>query len=786
MSSTRNRVIYAGNTVLVSDYPSYSGQTGEYSLKLLKRIQSSSISISNPVSRAKQIGSSDFSFERYLQSPQIQASLNYLITDNSNELLLGFNATGNEGFLKNLKPAGRDRNLFFLLSNDGGQDANSITSFSGIDIFSLGNCFPTNYSLNAEVGSVPSASIDFDCLNMVFQNYQSGVSQVPAIILESGTKSTGLFYVSSGNLSPQNYLTNQDLRVSALKPGDIEMQLEQPIMGGIRYSGVVPALINSVQISVPIERKDLLGFGSNYPYDKKIVYPVVGTLSFNGTFDEAVTGDFSTIFQDTNSYNFKFNFKTPSGTTGYRVEIQNAKVENQNFDLSIGENMSFSSEFSFKIFEQDGFRVSGSSDLKEPSLYYNFVDDKAFISRAGTTGTFTRASSATRVNPSGLIENVAINVPRIDFNPSSLSCEGLLIEESRTNFALNSNDFTAVASWTSPLNCTVTAGQSDTIFSGSTSSRLIENTINGVHQLLSQTIVVSTTGTVTASFFIKNLSGSRWIYFDVRPFGLSDAFATWFNPSTGQLGSFGNNGTSTFISAKVTTMTSGWYRLELTGSNSNPSATGWEARIRLVTSNNATAGYLGNGSSGVLIQEFQFELGSFATSPIKTTGSATARSADVFYLDGANFSNIWNSTEGTLNVEAVRKQAVSSSWSGGYPRIIEADNGTSNNLVVIYSRVSEGESFQVRDTSDQALLILGSLVSAGSIIKVAARYKANDFAGILNNQTLVADTSGTVPSLSRLSIGYSGTLSNRILNGYIRKLKIFKKAFSDYDLRSLM
>lgn len=361
MSSARNRVIYAGTTALVSDSPSWSGQTGDYSLKLLKRVQSSSISISNPVSRSKQIGSSDFAYERYLQPPEIQASLNYLITDNSNELILGFNATGNEGFLKNLKPAGKDKNLFFLLSNDGAQDANSITSFSGINIFALGNCFPTNYSLSAQVGSVPSASVDFDCLNMVFQNYESGVSQVPAILLESGTKSTGLFYISSGNLNQANYLSNQNLRASALRPGDIEMELEQPIMGGIRYSGIVPALINSVQISVPIERKDLLGFGSNYPYDKKIVFPLIGTLSFDGIFDEAVTGDFSNIFNDVNSYNFVFNFKTVSGVTGYRVEIQNAKVESQNFDLSIGENMSFSSQFSFKVFEQDGFRVSGSS-----------------------------------------------------------------------------------------------------------------------------------------------------------------------------------------------------------------------------------------------------------------------------------------------------------------------------------------------------------------------------------------------------------------------------------------
>jgi len=78
MPITRNRVIYAGTDVLVSDLPSWSGQTGVTSLKLLKRIQSSSISISNPVTRAKQIGSSDFAFEKYIQTPTIQVGLDYI------------------------------------------------------------------------------------------------------------------------------------------------------------------------------------------------------------------------------------------------------------------------------------------------------------------------------------------------------------------------------------------------------------------------------------------------------------------------------------------------------------------------------------------------------------------------------------------------------------------------------------------------------------------------------------------------------------------------------------
>ena len=95
---------------------------------------------------------------------------------------------------------------------------------------------------------------------------------------------------------PENYLTNQNLKANALRPGDIELLLPQPIMGGVRYGGSVPASITSLSIDLPIERKDLLGFGSNYPYDKRIMYPLIGTISFNGIFDEPVTGDFSSIF----------------------------------------------------------------------------------------------------------------------------------------------------------------------------------------------------------------------------------------------------------------------------------------------------------------------------------------------------------------------------------------------------------------------------------------------------------------------------------------------------------
>jgi hypothetical protein len=366
MPITRNRVIYAGTDVLVSDSPSWSGQTGVTSLKLLKRVQSSSISVTNPITRPKQIGSSDFAFEKYITIPEISVDLTYLVSDNSNELLLGLNATGNESFLKNMAVSGQDKNLFFLLTDTDNRDADTLTDMIGNDIFAVGNTFLTNYSLSAQVGSVPTVSTSFACLNMTFQTYNgtgSNGSDVPAINLTNGIKSTGKYLLTGANMSPSNYLSNQTIRPNAIRPGDIVLQLPQTFMGGIRYSGDIPATISSLQIDVPIQRKDLLGFGSNYPYDKRIMYPLIGTISFNGTFDEPVTGDFSNIFNDDTAYDLSFNLKNYNGATGLRVEILNARIEDQSFDLSISDNMNFQSKFSFKIFETDGMRISGAARL---------------------------------------------------------------------------------------------------------------------------------------------------------------------------------------------------------------------------------------------------------------------------------------------------------------------------------------------------------------------------------------------------------------------------------------
>lgn len=69
-----------------------------------------------------------------------------------------------------------------------------------------------------------------------------------------------------------------------------------------------------------------------------------------------------------------------------------------------------------------------------PKLALDFttasLDARVTVSRASNT--------ATAINASGVIALVNANLPRFDYDPTTLNCKGLLIEESRTNELLNS------------------------------------------------------------------------------------------------------------------------------------------------------------------------------------------------------------------------------------------------------------------------------------------------------------------------------------------------------------
>ena len=79
-------------------------------------------------------------------------------------------------------------------------------------------------------------------------------------------------------------------------------------------------------------------------------------------------------------------------------------------------------------------RLGPMSGAVLPSMALDFLTEPVLSSDV----TFSRSSAATRVGQDGLIQTVAVNTPRFDYDPATLSPRGLLIEEARTNLLVNS------------------------------------------------------------------------------------------------------------------------------------------------------------------------------------------------------------------------------------------------------------------------------------------------------------------------------------------------------------
>lgn len=163
--------------------------------------------------------------------------------------------------------------------------------------------------------------------------------------------------------------------------------------------------------------------------------------------------------------------------------------------------------------------------------------------------TFTRVgNTATYINSSGIITAINANLPRFDYNPTTLVCKGLLIEETRKNLFLNSlidgtNLSTQIVTTTATATTISFYGTGSVVLSGTHSA-----TVNGLGAYPTRTTY---TFTPTAGALTATVSGTVQ-YAQIE----AGAFATSFIPTDSTVGGITRN-------ADVATMTgtnfSSWF-----------------------------------------------------------------------------------------------------------------------------------------------------------------------------------------------------------------------------------
>ncbi|MDD3020042.1 MAG: hypothetical protein PHX61_03560 [Alphaproteobacteria bacterium] len=436
------------------------------------------------------------------------------------------------------------------------------------------------------------------------------------------------------------------------------------------------------------------------------------------------------------------------------------------------------------------FTVPDTSGIKidYPSLSMDFVADadgrytlngttyndlSSFLGAAG--GSYTRSSTGTYFDASGVLQTAAANQPRFDHNPATLQPKGIIIEESRTNYIRN-------------------------------------NTMQGA--------IVGTPGTLPTGWSVSLAAGISYEvsgigqedgidYIDIRLYGTpstTNAATIIFSPTMDTSASpneiFTHSsyfkrqaGTATnipYVVNRIGNYNSGGFSIgQLASSAPVPSTLPLRRTSIGVTSSAATF----SSASTAYVRPFivvpvsaagvpiditfrigtpQLERGGNRTSRILTSGSAVTRDADAITIPVGGWF--------LASAQTLAGQYSSGAPSGYSTRLASLNDGTSNNAYQIANAAS-GTIFSQKAVSGVISNSSGPAYVSGASYKVASSMDASSSPFAANN-TLYNNSNGGIPSgLTRLQVGYQSNSS--FLNGNIENLKYYPSRVSDTQLQLL-
>jgi hypothetical protein len=335
----------------------------------------------------------------------------------------------------------------------------------------------------------------------------------------------------------------------------------------------------------------------------------------------------------------------------------------------------------------------------------------------------------------------------------------LLVEPQRTNLLNYSSSFDNAA-WTKN-NSTATANAT-TSPSGIQDADLITSTSTnetGVFYL------PSVSGTNTWSIYAKKGTG-RYLFLNTNnppniaaKFDLQDGVIVG-TPAVGATASIEDAG-------------NGWYRCIITSSTSTNRFTAF------ITNNTTTENLSSNVGLTYYLWGAQLEVGSYATSYIPTTSTSVTRNADVVSKTG--ITSLIGQTEGTVFYEGSKIGLDNSEFY--------ISDGTYNNFIRFQYYLEFDIIFVVlyNNGATQGFLTT-SAYTVSDNLKIAIKYKTNDFALWVNGTEVATDTSGTTfaaNTLNRINLGQPDNNAAGVFKGNVKALSLWKTALTNTQLAEL-
>ena len=343
-----------------------------------------------------------------MEAPTVGLDFSYYVTDGYNERLLGFNITGVtdsniingaqaiSGLLADLQG-----NNYYILTVDEGEDVVGGTLAPNSTVVGIGNGFVSEYSFEASVGAIPTASVTVEAFNIKSDSTEAPVtisvasapatSEVganittltgnsPAIDLfaQPATKLTTIgsaykldysrdFTGAIGSGAGINFtgFTTGVSTVSALRPGDIVLSL-----GTSRgMTNLADAHIQSFSFTLPLSRTILQRLGNTFGFARVVDVPInmdvtisaiVSELQDKNLFDALISqnNDLSITLKDSNSNN------------KIRYDIKSALLQSETYSENLGDNQTVDLTYSVQI----GGANDTTAGLFMSGSYQNYLD----------------------------------------------------------------------------------------------------------------------------------------------------------------------------------------------------------------------------------------------------------------------------------------------------------------------------------------------------------------------------------------------------------------------------
>lgn len=400
--------------------------------------------------------------------------------------------------------------------------------------------------------------------------------------------------------------------------------------------------------------------------------------------------------------------------------------------------------------------VSTGRNSISPSILLDFANTQQLDSRL----VFTRASTATYFDRTGVLRTAPANVPRFDFEPETGESLGLLIEESRTNLnPVSENDVNFGGLVIGDQQYEISNKNSPYGVSG----KVYKGTLTAVGNRFQQNIQHTSNSYYTASIFIAKTSDNRRVKVVLNVLGITTiSDEVIFNSTSGAV--INSSGSYTIKSC------GNFWRIELSCTNISDNT------LRTIVFQLYPQDAAGVGTIGSSVEWFGYQLESsslkFATSYIPTFNSVVTRAADLCQFSPSLF-NIFSKDEGS--VLAIYKKLRFSF----YNRLLGTNLGTailsaggSANQAGIFDGVNDVYSISQTPRTDYTKVVTSwktggtKKVSVDNSVPNSSQY--NTFsAGVTN-----------------ILIGYSAS-GQYFLNSTIKKIAYYPKQLSDTEMREL-